>query len=375
MKKFKLAIVHDDFIQQGGAEFLVFELLQELSKLENISVKVYSSIINYYWKEKFNSIGLEYQESFLAKIPFSDKISKLYFLSNLFYLAFESFDFSEYDVVFSSSTRFGHSIITKPSTLHISYLNSPSKMLWEVNKYYYGKKFIYNLVKNFLPDKRIYDFVTQQRADMIIANSKNILKKIKKIYQRDSIILYPFKNGFNNQHSKYTTLVTKNSTPKYVLISRIVPWKRINYVIETFNLNQENLVIIGKGDKDYLKQLKSQSKPNIRFLGYVSDEEKTQILSSAKALIVSQDEDFGLVIVEALSLGTPIIYYNQGGAKEILSSEYGESFESQNSSSLQEALNNFKSKTYSKNKLREYAQKFSSEHFIKEIIKMFNSKV
>lgn len=367
MKRLKIAVVHDDFIQYGGAEFLVLDLLKELKKNPNLQITVFSSIISSNWKSKIEQLGISYVESFLSKVPFSSKISKIYFFSNLFYLAFESFDFSEFDIVFSSSTRFGHSVITNPNTLHISYINSPSKALWEVDKYFYGKKFLYNLIKNFLPQKRVYDYVTQQRSDLIISNSKNILKKISKIYQRNSLILHPFKDLNFNTNSKKENY--------FVLVSRIIPWKRIDYVIEAFNSIKENLIIIGKGDSNYLDYLKSISKENITFLGFIANDEKYQLISKAKGLIVSQDEDFGLVIVEALSLGTPIIYYNKGGAKEILSDEFGQSFDFQNSGSLVEAINTFNHKTYSTEKLKNYSLKFTSGHFIERLNEIFRTKM
>jgi len=367
MKKLKVAVVHDDFIQKGGAEFLVLDLLKELKKINEIELVVFTSIINNYWKQKFLEEKLKFESSFLGRIPFSDKLYKVFFLSDLFYLAFESFDFSNYDIVFSSSTRFGHSVITKPSTLHISYINSPSKMLWEVDKYFFGKKFLYSMIKNFLPKKRVQDFVTQQRSDLIISNSRNILKKIHKIYHRDSIILHPFINLKSSSN-----FVKKDF---FIVISRIIPWKRIEYVVEAFNLSRENLLIVGQGDEVYLEKLKSIANSNINFLGFVTNEEKYNLLGQAKALIVPQDEDFGLTIVEALNMGTPIIYYNKGGAQEILSKEFGEPFEFQEKNSLVQAINSFKSKTYSVENLKHYALKFSSENFIKELIKIFSSKM
>jgi len=369
MKKLKLAIVHDDFIQNGGAEYLIFEFVKELLKKEMYEITIFSSIISKEWEKKFIEVGVVLKPSFLSSIPFSDKISKFYFLTNLFYLAFESFDFSDYRVVFSSSTRFGHSIITSPNTFHISYLNSPSKMLWEIQKYYIGKKMLYQLVKNFLPNKRILDYITQQRADTVISNSYNISRKVKKLYNRDSLVIYPFvktENYINNFEKK----------DYYLLISRLIPWKRIDYVINVFNsLPDRKLIIVGKGDSKYINKLKSLSKSNIEFIGYISKEEKIKKIIEAKGLIVPQDEDFGLIIPEALSLGTPVIYFNKGGAKEILSSGYGQAFENQTADSLSRAILKFETNKFDSTKLIELGNQFSVSNFTNQITKLIETKM
>jgi len=369
MRKLKIAIVHDDFIQSGGAEFFLIDILKELKKDKNLELKVFSPIISNSWKEKFNKMNIEYEESFLGKIPFVDKFSKIFFLTPLFYISLESFDFMEFDVVFSSSTRFAHSVITRPETTHISYINSPSKMLWEVEKYYFGKKLLYWLVKNFLPSKRIYDFYTQQRSDVVVANSQNILEKIYKTYRRESNIIYPF---INQNELEINSENHKVMPDYYILISRVVPWKRIDYVIDAFNENNQKLLIIGKGDSKYLDELKSRSKKNIEFTGFLPSNLKYFYLKNAQALILPQDEDFGLVILESLNLGTPVIYFNKGGAKEILSQTYGIPFSIQNKESLQNALQEFQNMTFPKSELVNYASNFSSENFKKNLFKFMN---
>jgi len=368
MKKLKIAIVHDDFIQKGGAEILVFDLIKELSSLNRFEIALFTSIISNNWERKLENLNIKIYKSFLSRFPYSDRISKFYFISNLFYLSFESFDFTEFDVVFSSSTRFGHSIITKPDTLHISYINSPSKMLWEIRKYFVGKRFLYQLIKNLLPNKRVFDFVTQQRSDIVISNSNNIARKIKRLYQRESKVLYPFVSISND------ILVTKKED-YYVLISRLIPWKRIDYVIESFNHSSKKLLIIGKGNSSYINYLKSISSRNIEFLGYVSNEDKVVKLKNSKALIVPQDEDFGLIIPEALILGTPIIYYNQGGASEILSEKYGQPFENQDAKSLSAAITLFEKKEFNTSELIEYGKNFTVSNFTNHLIKLIESKM
>lgn len=370
MKIFKLAIVHDDFIQKGGAEFLVLDLILELQKTNSYQIEVFSSVISFEWEEIFKSHQIKYHQSFLGKIPFAQKFSKVFFFGNFFYYAFESFDFSDFDVVFSSSTRFGHSVVTKPTTFHISYINSPSKMLWEVNKYFYSKNLLYKIIKYFLPKKRIYDYITHQRADQVISNSLNIQKKVRKNYQRDSFVLYPFKKiNINTKQN-----IQNEKKDFYLLVSRIVPWKRIDYVIHAFNELGLNLKIAGVGDRKYLKNLKSISKENIEFLGYVTEAQKLDLMRKAKFGISPQDEDFGLTNVEFLACGTPVIYFKRGGAQEIIGDSHGAPFLYQDKNCLKESILGIQDRSFQTDQLVLKAGSFNSCNFVNLLSDLINKQ-
>ena len=359
LKRFKVAVVHDDFIQFGGAEKLVLEISKKLKSNPDFEVKIFSSLISPQWKKILQNNNLSYQESFLRFIPFSYSISKLFFIPNFFYLAFQNFNFDEYSVVFSSSTRFGHSVITKPKTLHISYINSPAKMLWNTPEYFKKNQFIYKLISSLLSNKRIIDDVTQNHCDLIISNSKNLKKKVMRFYNKNSIVLYPFVDiGFQ----------IRPKSDYYVLVSRLVSWKRIDYVIKAFNGLNEKLIVVGSGpDLEFLKGI---SNNNIEFRGYVSEIEKKEIISKALALVFPQNEDFGITVVESLCLGTPVIYYNKGGAREILNDKLGEAFETQDSQSLTEAIISNKNKLYNPEELLLAGSNYSSDKFIKFLEKL-----
>ena len=233
-RKIKIGFVHDDFIQFGGAEKLFFDLILEFSKDKNYETYVFSSLISQDWKRIFDENNVIYKESFLQKIPFCYRFSKIFFLFELYYLAFQSFDFEGFDVVISSSTRYAHSIVTKPSTYHISYINSLPKMFWEPEKYFAGKKFEYKAFSYFSPYFQRLDYITQHSADIVSTNSKNIRNKYKKNTLRKSLVLYP-----------YTNVITNASNDKsdfYLLISRLVSWKRIDYVLEAFSELSEKKV-------------------------------------------------------------------------------------------------------------------------------------
>lgn len=365
-KKIKVAFVHDDFIQFGGAEKLFLDIIKEFSDDTRFEIFVYSSLISEKWKKIFENEGILFKESFLKNFPFCYYFSKIFFLFELYYLAFQSFDFDNFDVVFSSSTRYAHSIITKPSTFHISYINSLPKMFWESEKYFAGKKFGFFL-SNFFPYFQKLDFYTQKHADLVITNSKNISKKYKNNVKRNSVVLYPF---INSNESVYIS-----QGDFYLLISRMVSWKRIDYVLDAFSeINTEKIKIIGDGPElqNYKNKYKSS---NIEFLGWVSEKDKYEYLKQSKGVIFPQDEDFGIVILEALISMTPVVYYNKGGAKEILNNSVGVSFEFQNKDSLLEAINQNSSKIYKKDNFSDLNKGFSKARFYNFLTSLIQIKL
>jgi glycosyltransferase involved in cell wall biosynthesis len=359
-KKYRIAIVHDDFIQRGGAERLLVDVIKLVENSGDYEFTIYSSIISPNWKSFFESRGWDYKESFLRYFPFSYLYSKFFIFFNFFNIAFQSFNFDDYDVVFSSSTRFAHNLITKPTTFHISYINSPSRFIWFTNNFLKFKLF-----KNMLNNLKRSDLRSQNYSDLIISNSKNIQNKVRNIYRLKSIILYPF---ISNPRGNFT-----QKQNYFLLISRLSKWKRVDYVVKAFNSIGINLKIVGEGEM--LRYLKSMANPNIEFLGYVSDEEKNKLLQGAQALIFPQEEDFGLTVLESLQAGTPIIYFNKGGAKEILNSDLGTPFNSQDALSLIDAVKVFQAKEFDRDNLRNESLRYSSDRFGKFLLKLIKSQV
>lgn len=366
IKNIKIAFVHDDFIQFGGAEKLFLEVILKFQRKSNYEVEVFSSLISKPWKKIFLENKIPYYESFLAKIPFCYNLHKSFFLFNFFYYAFQEFNFDGYDIVISSSTRFGHSIITKPNTYHISYVNSPSRALWDEKKYFFGKGLLHKWLKFFLPAKRIYDFYSMNFSDLVITNSKNIRSKFLKVYRRNSVILYPFSESNN-------AMSLSQKKDFYLVISRLVSWKRIDYVIEAFNQNGKNLIVIGEGSEK--KMYQNAANNNICFLGFIPEQQKLQLLQQAQGLIFPQNEDFGITLLEAISAGCPIVYLNQGGAREVLNSKLGISYPLQTSSSLNEALGNMGNFKIDQDERAKKLRVFSQDTYIKFLEKLIETKV
>lgn len=363
IKDLKIAVVHDDFIQKGGAEKLIFDIILEF-KNRGYDVTVFSSLFSKEWKMLFDEEKILINESFLKFFPGCYLFSKYFFLFDLFNLAFQSFNFDKFDVALSSSTRYGHSIITKPSTFHISYINSPPRAVWFPRSYFFKKGLLYFLFKDLFHLERLKDFRSQYYSNIVVTNSENIYKRYLKNYKRNSIILNPFieLNDKNLQLQK----------DYYVVISRLVPWKRIEYVIKAFNKNGLDLYVIGDGSDK--KNLENTAYKNIRFLGYIPNSLKNEYLSHARALVFPQEEDFGLTLIESLSYGVPVIYFNKGGAKDILNKKYGTPFDFQTPESLNEAININNNQFFDRNILLNYSKKFSKDSFFNKLERLILNK-
>lgn len=365
----KICLVHDDFCQAGGAESL-FATIAALYP----NAPVYTSLVD--WNKVPSSINRDrVKTSFIQKLKIAQKWYKLFL--PLYPLAFESFDFSKYDVVLSSTTRFAKSIITKPQTIHICYINSVPRFLWDKNakKDYLPKtlRFILNPVFSWL--KR-WDKVASSRPDFCIANSTNVSQKIKKYYNRESETIYPYASVdfYNVAKIHNWKLKTQNY---YLIVSRLVKWKKIEIAIKACQQLGVNLKIVGTGpDEGRLKRLTNNDKRTaIEFLGKVTKEELRELYQNSQALIVTQEEDFGIASVETQACGKPVIAYDAGGQQEIIKNgETGIVFQGQTEKDLKDAILAASKVKWSQLACRKNSLRFSRAQFEKNIKNFVSSK-
>ncbi len=278
--------------------------------------------------------------------------------------AFESFDFSHYDLVIASSSCCAKGVITPPTVPFIAYIHSPMRYAWDLYFDYYAKskKITRFFMKKQMPKIREWDFISSQRIDFVVANSFYISRRIKKFWGRDSQVIYPPVN---------TAVFKKsNNAPKnfYLAFSRFVPYKRIDLAISACGELKRPLVVIGGGSQE--KQLKTLASKyqNITFTGRISDEALGNYLNSCKALLFCAEEDFGIIPVEVQAAGRPVIAFKKGGAKEtVVERKTGIFFEEQTVESLKKAILKFedldKNGVFSPNTIALHAQKFSTERF------------
>ncbi|PIP63740.1 glycosyltransferase family 4 protein [Candidatus Roizmanbacteria bacterium CG_4_9_14_3_um_filter_33_18] len=374
----KIAIVYDWIDKWGGVERVLLNLHEMFP--EAVFYTSYFDEIKAEWAKDLNI-----KTSFLQKFP--DFIKKSRILSFIFYpFAFESFDFSGYDLVISITSSFAKSIITKPRTKHICYLLTPTRYLWSHKQDYIKNNLINYLISGYLDMFKNWDLVVSQRPDKIISISETVRERCKKYYKRDSEVVYP---GFDVEYWKGIKSEIRNpkfetnskfkilNSKFFLVISRLEPYKRVDLAIKVFNRLNKQLVIIGEGSKE--KKLKQIAGKNITFLSKLSDVELGSFYSSAQALIMPQEEDFGYVSLEAQLFGCPVLAYKKGGVLEtIIENKTGIFFDNQDERSLSQAIERFNKIEYNlKSEAREIGlsnvEKFSKEKFINKFIKLIMS--
>ncbi|HLN19096.1 MAG TPA: glycosyltransferase [Patescibacteria group bacterium] len=354
----KIALVHDYLVQYGGAE-RVLECFCELYPYAPIYTIVYNKDLMHGALE-----GKDIRTSYLQKIPFVSTHHRIF--PPLMPMAIEQFSFNQFDIILSDSSSFAKGIITSPDTLHICYMHTPMRYAWDdCQKYteeFYFPRFIKRIVPFLMNRIRVWDRVSADRPDFIIANSGFIKKRIKKYYKRDSSIIYPPVN-FENFY------ISETIGDYFLLVGRFMRYKRFDLVISAFNELKMPLKIIGRGPE--MEDFKKNASSNIEFLGRVSDEELARYYSECKAFIFPQEEDFGITAIEAMASGRPIIAYRGGDIPEHMEEgKTGILFDTQSSQDLIKAIRSFDENDYNPTYIREKAKKFDKKLF-KDKIKAY----
>jgi len=357
MNKPKIAIVHEFLDQYGGAE----KTLEAICEIFPDS-PIYTAKYN----KKNLSDYLNHREIIHPKT--SLKIfGKLSFLLRM-PLIFESFDFSNYDIVISDGTTWNKGILTTPEQLHITYIHTPPRFLYgysqETTKWNkWHLKPIYTYLVNFI---RLWDYIAAQRPDYILVNSNEVKKRVQKFYGRKAEvinppvdIIYKLEKNMKIPEGDY-----------FIAIGRLSAYKNFDLLIKAFNKLDKKLVIVGTGLEE--QKLKNTANENIIFKGRVSDLEKHTLLEGALGLINAVDnEDFGIVPIEALAHGVPVLVHRSGGHLEtIKENETGLFFDELNENHLIKRIEDFdqaiKASMFNKQKIKESSQRFSKERFKKE---------
>ncbi|MHB1685929.1 MAG: glycosyltransferase family 4 protein [Ignavibacteriaceae bacterium] len=364
----KTAIVHDWFAGYAGSERVV-ESLTNIWKDADVFV-----LFNLLTPEEQKIVTKEIipQTSFLQNWK-SIKTKHRNFLP-LFPYAIEQFDLSKYDLIISSSHAVAKGVLTNSNQLHINYCHTPIRYAWDLTHQYLREANLTSglkgtFAKTILHYIRMWDVNAANRVDHFIANSNYVAARIKKIYRRDSTVIYPpvdvDKFGYGNQKENF-----------YLTASRFVPYKRIDLIVEAFSkMPDKKLIIIGEGPDE--AKLKSKSTKNIEFTGYQPLENLKSYMQKAKAFVFAADEDFGIMPVEALACGTPVIALNKGGTAEtIIDNRTGILFDRQDSESIKNAVLRFEKlqNNFDPASLNNYAKQFDRKIFEEKIINFVSGK-
>src|SRR3989344_1876293 len=336
---FKTAIVYDWLDSRGGIERVIPIIIKEFKNVDLYTS--YFDPVEAAWAKKYNI-----KTSFIENLPNFIKKNRLLSLM-LYPYAFESFNFSDYDLVISITSSFAKAIITKSDTLHISYILTPTRYFWIDNKSYFNNRFIKYISKFILSEIKKWDFLASRRPDKIAVISNLVQKRVKKYYKRDSEVIYPpFDLSYWIKIKSEINKTQKNTDQNYYLVvSRLEPYKRINLVIDTFNKIEKKLIIVGTGSQ--YKKLKKMAGKNIEFKKNILDIELASLYENANALIMPQIEEFGMTSLEAQFFGCPVISYKKSGASEtIIENKTGLFFDQQTTTSLGSAIVRYKSLSY-----------------------------
>lgn len=356
----KIAIVHDWLTGMRGGEIVLEGLLDLFPEADLYTLlHIPGSCSEKIEKRKI-------YKSFIQYFPFKEKLYRHYL--PFFPTAIEQFDFWKYDLVISSSHCVAKGVITPPDVPHISYIHSPMRYIWDMYKVYFpgnslSQKFLIPYFANYL---RIWDSSSASRVDQYISNSNFVAKRIKKYYGREAIVIHP---PCIKEIPKMNFTYRDNF---YLVVSALVPYKKIDLAIHSFNQLKEKLIIAGNGPE--LNKLKKISKKNIEFIESPSKELINELYQRAKALIFPGIEDFGIVPVEAQSYGCPVIAYKKGGTLEtILDKKTGIFFDAQKPESLIQAIEDFKKITFEEKNFVNHIKKFTYKNFYEKITKVVSN--
>jgi len=359
-KLLKIAIVHYWFVNMRGGEKVV-EALCELFPCADI----YTHVID---KHAISETILSHdiKTTFISKLPRATKWYQKYL--PLMPLALEQLDLRDYDLIISSESGPAKGFLTSPGTLHICYCHSPMRYLWDMYPDYLQEtgsltRLLWRPLAHYL---RLWDYVSSQRVDHYIANSNNVAHRIKKHYGRKADVVFPpvaIEDFYQSD----------KQNDFFLMVGQLVGYKRTDLAIEAFNHSGKRLIIIGQGDQ--YEHLFRQAKPNVTLLGQQPFDVIQDYYARCRALIFPGEEDFGIVPVEAMAAGRPVIAFGKGGVLETVKENItGIFFDEQTIKSLNDAIEQFEKMEipFNKDKIIQHAASFSKSRFNKEILSIID---
>lgn len=348
----RIAFIVDALPSLGGGEKTLFAALEEFPQAD-----IFTLIYN---RDAFTDTPIAAKTvvtSYLDRLPWARRHHRL--LLPLMPAAIESFDLCRYDSIVSFSYAVAHGVLTTPGTRHLSYTYTPMRYAWSdlnLDGTHSRKNPLVNiLIENF----RTWDKTAASRVEEYAAISHGIARRIQSSYQREARVIYP-----PVEVDRFHANGTRGDY--FVTLSRLVPHKRLDVVVEAFSRLGLSLKVIGEGPEK--ERLQKRAAPNVEFLGFQSDQRVAEILMRARGFVCAAEEDFGIAMVEAQAAGCPVIAYQAGGALEtVIEGTTGLFFEKQSAGSLIEVIQQFRDAThcFQPRDLIENAQRFSKERFRK----------
>ena len=354
----KVALVHDWLVTYGGSEKVLEQIIECFPDADIFS------LVDFIPERSFLK-GKHVRTSFVQKLPWAKRRYRGYL--PLFPLAIEQFDLSGYDLIVSSSHAVAKGVLVGPDQLHVSYVHSPIRYAWDLQHQYLNQSGLVKGIRSFLARAtlhylRTWDVRTANGVDAFLVNSGFIGRRVERAYRRDSRVVYPpvdieaFELCSRKDHF-------------YVTVSRMVPYKRMDLIVEAFTaMPNRNLVVIGDGPD--MDKIRAKAGANVTIMGHQPFHVLKDHLQRARAFVFAAEEDFGISVVEAQACGTPVIAFGKGGACETVIDETrpqstGLFFEAQTVEAIQSAVERFESSIdhFSPVSCRLNAERFSKAEF------------
>ena len=354
----KIAVVHEWLVTYAGSERVCEQMLQLFPDADLFSlVDFLPEDLRFFIQHR------PVTTSFLQQLPFANPRFRAYL--PLMPLAIERFDLSPYDVILSSHHAVAKGVITRADQLHISYVHTPIRYAWEMQQQYFQearlrgpKAAIAQLILHYL---RLWDVACANRVDHFIANSRFVARRIWKTYRRPARVIYP-----PVAVDRFSPAEKRENF--YFTLSRFVPYKRVDLVVEAFTKLGLPLVVIGDGPE--FRRVAALAGPTVRLLGRQPDDVVRDYMQRCKAFVYPAEEDFGIAMVEAQAAGAPVIGYGRGGAAEtVIPGKTGILMREQTVAAVMAAVRSLEAGDYhfSPDDSRQNAERFSPERFRAEL--------
>ena len=344
-----MAFVHDYLTQFGGAERVLLEM-QRMYPQAPVYTSIYDATA---FEGRFS--GIDVRTSYLQNIPGAKRNFRA--LLPFYPRAFESLDLRGYDLVISSTTSFAKGVRVARGTLHVAYVHTPTRFLWYPDEYVteLTPPLAMPVLSLVAPWLRRWDLAAANRPHYLVANSHNIAQRIEQTYgRRSDVIQCP---------ADIASFARKQTPGDYFLVmSRLLPYKRVALAIEACNLLGARLIVAGTGPD--ARRLRAIASSTVEFVGHVDEERRPQLIAGARALIVPGIEDFGLVALEAAAAGRPSVAFAAGGALEtIVEGETGLFFREPHAQALAHTLETLEQTTFDRERMQAHARRFAPEVF------------
>lgn len=356
----RIAVIHDNFAQMGGAERVAEEIYNLLPGADLHSTLSVTELL---------SPGLraaKIRTTWMQHLPALKRFFRHYFL--LYPLAIEGMNLSEYDLIVSSCFGYAKGVRKRAGAIHVCYCHTPMRWVWRYDEYSARAGFggvTRRLLPRLLSALKRWDLRAAKQPDYFIANSQFVADRIKRVYGREATVIPPPIDVSRFQ-------IAESTGDYYLVLSRLLAYKRIDLAVAACTRLNRQLMVIGDGPAR--AQLEKLAGPSIKFLGWQSDEAVARHVSQCRALLFPGEEDFGMTPLEVNAGGRPVIAYRSGGALEtVVEGHTGVFFDEPTIDSMAQAIADFETRSWDSRALRHHAEKFSAAVFGARLKDFLNS--